>query len=77
MAALSACTSWALDPIKTVFITLVLTSLSCKERRQRTFKEASKLVHLARVATKTGLGSEAGGSGCESAGYVVTVRLEP
>ena len=76
MAALSACTSWALDPIKTVFTTLVLTSLSCKKRRQRTFKEASNVVHLARVATRTDLGSGMG-LDCESPGYVVTVGLEP
>ena len=76
VAALSACTSWALDPIKTVFTTLVLTSLSCKKRRQRTFKDASNVVHLARVATRTDLGSGTG-LDCKSPGYVVTVGLEP
>jgi 7-keto-8-aminopelargonate synthetase-like enzyme len=72
VVALSACTSWALDPIKTAFVTLALTSLSCKEKRHRTFREASQEMHHARVATRTGLGSC-----CESAGYVVAVRLEP
>ena len=51
MAALSACTSWALDPIKTAFMTLVLTSLSCKEKRQRTFREASQEVQRLRMAS--------------------------
>ena len=52
MAALSACTSWALDSIKTAFMTLALTSLSCKEKRQRNFREASQEVQLLRMASR-------------------------
>ena len=69
VAALSVGSSWALDPLKTMCVTLALTSLTCKERRHRTLREAAQEMQLARLATRKG-------TACASTGYTIEVRCD-
>jgi hypothetical protein len=66
VAALSVGSSWALDPLKTMCVTLALTSLTCKERRHRTLREVAQEMQLARLVTKKG-------AACTSTGYAIEV----